>query len=171
MKRLSIVAALVAATATLAACGGGNDDDNSGAASSSRMATVSVKQLGDAGTVLVDSSGRALYSAEQETGGKVLCTGACNSFWTPVTVASGAPTANDVPGELGVATRPDGSRQVTYNGQLLYSFTEDRPGQVTGDGFTDAFGGRRFTWHVVQADGADDSSGGSSGAGGSPYGG
>jgi hypothetical protein len=31
---------------------------------------------------------------------------------------------------------------------------EDEPGEVTGDGFSDAFGGQQFTWHVVGADGS-----------------
>jgi predicted lipoprotein with Yx(FWY)xxD motif len=168
MKRLLIFTALIAATATLAACG--SSDDNDTATSSSASATVSAKQIGDSGTVLVDSSGQALYASDQEAGAKVLCTGACNSFWKPVTVAGGAPTASDAPGKLGVTKRPDGSRQVTYDGKLLYSFTEDRPGQVTGDGFSDDFGGRRFTWHVIRTEGAGDSSGGSSSSGGG-YGG
>jgi predicted lipoprotein with Yx(FWY)xxD motif len=169
MKRLLIIAALVAATATLAACGGNDDNDNA-APSSGGSATVSAKQVGDAGTVLVNSSGQALYAADQEAGGKVLCTGACNSFWKPVTISAGAPSASDLPGKLGVTTRPDGSRQVTYNGKLLYSFTQDRPGQVTGDGFSDDFAGRQFNWHVIRAEGGGDSSGGGSSSGGG-YGG
>jgi predicted lipoprotein with Yx(FWY)xxD motif len=39
---------------------------------------------------------------------------------------------------------------VTYNGRLLYSFKLDKRGNVSGDGFKDAFGGQRFTWHVAR---------------------
>jgi hypothetical protein len=53
--------------------------------------------------------------------------------------------------------------QATYNGMPLYSFTQDQAGQVTGDGFKDAFGGQQFTWHVVTV---GNSSGASSGGGG-----
>jgi predicted lipoprotein with Yx(FWY)xxD motif len=159
MKRLLIIAALVAgAAALLAACGGGGGDNGATAASGSMGAgTVSAKKVGDAGNVLVDSSGQALYASDQEKGGKVLCTGACNSFWKPLTV-SGAPKRSSVPGKLGVAKRPDGARQVTFNGKLLYSFSEDKTGEVTGDGFDDAFSGRQFTWHVVHAGGSAGSS-------------
>ena len=34
----------------------------------------------------------------------------------------------------------------------LYTFYLDKPGKLGGDGFDDAFGGQRFTWHVVHAD-------------------
>jgi predicted lipoprotein with Yx(FWY)xxD motif len=54
--------------------------------------------------------------------------------------------------------RPIGRRQVTYKGKLLYSFTLDKPGKVTGDGFADAFGGHKFTWHVAHGTKATSSS-------------
>jgi hypothetical protein len=56
--------------------------------------------------------------------------------------------------------------QVTYNGKPLYTFSQDQPGQVTGDGFQDAFNGQQFTWHVVTAS----NSGGASQSGGSSSG-
>jgi predicted lipoprotein with Yx(FWY)xxD motif len=176
MKRLFTLVAAVAVTALLAACGSSNSGmSGSDSSSSGGTSTVSAKQIGNSGTVLVDSSGHALYAADQESGGKVLCTGACNSFWTPLTVASGTPTGDSVSGKLGVVKRPDGARQVTYNGKLLYSFSQDQPGEVTGNGFADAFGARHFTWHVVSTSGSTSSSnsggsGGNSGGGGG-YGG
>jgi predicted lipoprotein with Yx(FWY)xxD motif len=118
---------------------------------------VSVAQIGGVGRVLVDSAGQALYSADEEADSRVLCTEACLSFWTPLTLDEGEPTAPSVPGTLGLVERPDGSRQVTHNGKRLYSFVEDEPGEVTGDGFADAFDGQRFTWHVVRVGGAADS--------------
>jgi predicted lipoprotein with Yx(FWY)xxD motif len=173
MKRLLISGAAVAAVLALAACGGGSG--GSGGASPTVMGsgastpTVSSEDIGNAGNVLVDSSGQALYASDQETGGKVLCTDACLSFWTPLTIKSGAPSGSSLPGKLGVVQRPDGARQVTYNGKLLYSFTQDQAGEVTGDGFKDAFGGQQFTWHVVHTTGAAGSSGGSGGTSPSPY--
>lgn len=98
----------------------------------------------------------------------MLCTGACLSFWEPLTIDARTPTASSVPGMLGVVERPDGSRQVTHNGKRLYSFTEDEPGQVTGDGLTDAFDGQQLTWHVVRV-GAARSSGDGGSTGGGPY--
>jgi predicted lipoprotein with Yx(FWY)xxD motif len=80
---------------------------------------VWVKTVGSAGQVLVDSRGRALYVNDQERGGMAHCTGACFSFWRPLTV-SGTPKASGLPGKLSVVKRPGGGRQVTFNG---YHFT------------------------------------------------
>jgi CBS domain-containing protein/predicted lipoprotein with Yx(FWY)xxD motif len=114
------------------------------AVAGTRNATVSIKNVGGAGKVLVDTKGRALYMNDEEHGRMVLCTGACLLFWTPLTV-SGTPKGTSLPGKLTVVKRPDGGRQVAYKGRLLYSFTLDKPGKVTGDGFKDAFGGQKFT--------------------------
>jgi predicted lipoprotein with Yx(FWY)xxD motif len=173
MKRLLISGAAVAAVLALAACGGGNAGGGGGSSpgtmgSASNAPTVSSKDISNAGSVLVDSSGQALYASDQETGGKVLCTDACLSFWTPLTIKAGAPSGSSLPGKLGVVKRPDGTRQVTYNGKLLYSFTQDQPGEVSGDGFKDAFGGQQFTWHVVHTSGGSSSSGSGGGGGTSP---
>ena len=120
---------------------------------------MSVKTLGSAGKVFVDSNGRVLYVNDRERGGMALCAGACFSFWRPLTV-SGTPKASGLPGKLAVVKRPDGGRQVTFNGRLLYSFTLDKPGNVTGNGFKDAFGGFHFTWHVAHPTKSVVSSGG-----------
>jgi predicted lipoprotein with Yx(FWY)xxD motif len=152
MKKLLSLGAVVAASAALAACGGGGDEGDSATAAAPNTSgqTVSVEEIGDAGPVLVDSSGQALYTSDEETAaGRVLCTDACESFWIPLTADEGAPSGGPVADDLGVVQRPDGSRQVTYEGVPLYSFSEDGPGEVTGDGFADAFDGQPFTWHVA----------------------
>ena len=159
MKRLLVIGAVVVVAAAvgvaiaIAASGGGSGANTGGA-------TVSVQKLAGAGSVLVDSQGRALYRSEQERHGMVLCTGSCLSFWQPLTV-KGTPTASSSIGKLGVVKRPDGGRQVTLDGKLLYSFKLDGAGQVKGDGFKDAFGGQKFQWHVVRPAGT--SSAGSAG--------
>jgi len=154
MKRLLILATLVVlAAVALAACGGGGGD-NASASAGGGTATVSADDISGAGDVLVDSSGKALYAPDQEASSSVVCTDACTSFWMPLTLASGAPTGHDVSGKLGIAERPDGARQVTLDGRRLYTFVQDKPGEVTGEGFSDAFGGQQFTWHVVHADGS-----------------
>jgi predicted lipoprotein with Yx(FWY)xxD motif len=166
MKRLLIPAVAVVAVAfalAVAACGGGGSTSSS-APPSAGGATVSTEQIGDAGTVLVDSNGQALYTNDQEKGSMVLCDGACLSFWTPLTV-SGAPKGDSLDGKLGVITRPDGKKQVTFNGKLLYTFYEDNPGEVAGDGFKDAFDGQQFTWNVVHSDGSTSSTGGGTSTG------
>jgi predicted lipoprotein with Yx(FWY)xxD motif len=165
MKKLLIPGLMLAAAAMLAACGGGGGGAT--AATSSGGGAISVMDIGGAGKVLVDSSGQALYASDQEAAaGKVLCTGACNSFWVPVTMKGGSPDTGSVPGKLGTIKRPDGSLQVTYNGKPLYTFTQDQAGQVTGDGFQDAFDGQHFTWHVVSVGNGGSGSGGSTSSGG-----
>ena len=149
VKRLVIIAvvgaALLAAGVAIAigATTGGSGGSMRG------HTTVSVKHLAGAGTVLVDTKGRALYKNDVEHGGNVLCTGACLSFWKPLIVATTPTASSSLPGKLAVVKRPDGRRQVTYNAKPLYTFTLDKPGKVTGDGFKDAFGRHKFTWHVV----------------------
>jgi predicted lipoprotein with Yx(FWY)xxD motif len=165
MKRLLIpgaVGAVALAIALVAAgCGGGGASSMSSPSGSGSTAgaTISSKQVSGSGNVLVDSDGMALYANDQEKGGMVLCDDACLSFWTPLTISGGKPKSDSLNGKLGVVKRPDGDRQVTFNGKLLYTFYEDSPGQVGGDGFDDAFGGRTFTWHVVHANGATSSAG------------
>ena len=69
MKKLLMLAAIVAAVA-LAACGGGSGNGSATAAApGANGMTVAVKNLGDAGRVLVDSSGQALYASDQEANG------------------------------------------------------------------------------------------------------
>jgi predicted lipoprotein with Yx(FWY)xxD motif len=146
-----LAAAAVAASLGLAACGGGSSSSSSTTPPTST--TVAVKPVSGVGNVLVDSAGKALYSSTAEAGGKVLCTGACTSFWKPLTVGSGMPTAAAGAGKLSVIKRPDGTRQVALSGKPLYTFAQDAPGKVSGNGFSDQFDGRHFTWTAVLAGG------------------
>jgi predicted lipoprotein with Yx(FWY)xxD motif len=160
MKRLIIPGFAIGAALAISACGGGGGGASSTTGAPARGGgTVSVQQLSGVGRVLVDRSGKALYTPNLEANGKIVCTGGCNAFWKPVT-AAGKPTGT---GKLGVVKRPDGTMQVTAGGRPLYTFTEDSPGKATGDGFKDAFSGHQFTWHAVRS-GGKTSSGGSAAA-------
>jgi predicted lipoprotein with Yx(FWY)xxD motif len=127
---------------------------------------------GSAGAYLAGPSGRALYLWEADGHGKSACSGACAAAWPPL-VSRGKPVA--LPGvhgkSLATITRPDGSRQVTYQGHPLYYFAGDSaPGQTTGQG-SDGFGAK---WWLVSPSGAaitgsSPSAGGSSSGGGSGY--
>jgi predicted lipoprotein with Yx(FWY)xxD motif len=172
MKTTTIYATLLALAAAvvlaLAACGGGGDSSAGGSTSGGGSAPmVSTKTVDGVGPVLVDAEGMALYAADQEAGGKVLCTGSCTSIWEPLTVSGGMPTAGDgVSGKLGVTNRPDGDRQVTFDGRLLYRFAEDEDaGTVTGNGAADSFDGHSFTWHVATPTGISMSKANSSSSG------
>lgn len=172
LKTLQLGGVALAASLTLAACGGSGGEKAAQSSNAGGGATVAVKSVGGVDDVLVDAAGKPLYTPDLESAGKVQCVGACVSFWKPLTVTSGTPTAaSSAVGDLGVIKRPDGSRQVTIGGKPLYTFAEDAAGQVTGDGFKDAFGGRHFTWSAVLAGGKLDASSQSDTSSGGGYGG
>jgi predicted lipoprotein with Yx(FWY)xxD motif len=152
MRQLSALLATTAAAVVLAGCGSNGSSPSSGTASSGSAQTVAAKQVDGVGDVLVDRTGRTLYTPDEEADGKILCTGACTTFWVPLT-ADGAPTAAAGVAQLGVVDRPDGSKQVTADGKPLYTFKQDSPGDVKGNDFSDDFGGQHFTWHAVLANG------------------
>jgi predicted lipoprotein with Yx(FWY)xxD motif len=175
MKRLPTSAAIIAAGLALGACGssgGSNNSETSASTPASGSDTVSVEHVASVGDVLVDRNGMALYTPKQEASGMILCTGACESFWKPLQPGSGTPTAAAGVAHLAVITRPDGTKQVTDDGKPLYTFTEDSKGKVTGNDFSDDFGGQQFTWHAVMSDQSSGSSGtsgtGSSGSTSNP---
>jgi predicted lipoprotein with Yx(FWY)xxD motif len=148
--------ASAAGAALIVACssGGSTTPSAAGAASGTMLST---SQVAGAGTVLTDQSGMTVYEAQQEAGGKILCTAGCLSFWMPVTVGQGVTphAASSVTGKLGTVKRPDGSTQLTVNGHPLYTFRQDSgPGTDTGNNFSDSFGGQSFRWHALTAAGA-----------------
>ena len=145
------------AAVVLAACGGGNEGSSTSSAAS--PGTVAVRSV-DNTRVLTDSTGRTLYSADVEKGGRILCTAGCTSFWNPVSASStqAKSAAANLNLDLGVVKRPGGARQLTFDGKPLYSFTEERPGQLKGNGFVDDFHGTQFTWTAAAAGAASTSS-------------
>lgn len=162
MKRLTtlglaLVAALaLAATLALTAYGGGKGRGNASTSSAAHSTagphtTIATRQLPGVGTVLVDHTGKALYHNNLETTRKIVCDGACNAFWKPLTLTGGKPTAPAGVGTLGVIKRPDGSSQVIDNAKPLYTFVDDSPGRANGNGFVDDFNGHQFTWTIAHA--------------------
>jgi predicted lipoprotein with Yx(FWY)xxD motif len=195
-RAIPAIAIMAALALGLAACGGSssNNDPNTTAAAATHAAsaggqTVATKSIAGTGTVLVNSSGMALYTNNTDSGSKVACTTSCTAIWVPLAAPSGGqPTAADsaVQAKLGTIKRSDGSMQVTFDGKPLYSFVQDSPGQVTGNGASDQFNGTQFTWTAATVGGGGSGSsaattssssggsaygGGGSGGGGSAYGG
>jgi len=155
-----------------AACGCSSGNSSGGAGGGGGApATVSAADVSGVGRVLVDVNGMALYSPDEEASGTVLCVDACTSFWIPLAAGADAPTAAPGTTTVGVIGRPDGTQQVTADGHPLYTFSSDRPGTVTGNGFMDAFGAQSFTWHVILADGTGAGGGGGVTGGGGGAGG
>jgi predicted lipoprotein with Yx(FWY)xxD motif len=158
------IAAVALVAIGLAACGGSDNNSNSSAGATDGMAssaggggqTVSTKSFSGVGNVLVDSSGAALYTNDMDTASKIACTDQCLTEWVPLAAPSeGQPSSDDsaVQAKLGTVKRPDGSGQVTLGGMPLYTFVEDGPGQATGNGFADSFGGTDFVWTAATASG------------------
>jgi len=167
MRRgLGELAVAIVGLLVLAGCGAaGNTAAASGPSASGT--TVTVRDAGGM-KVLATSSGQTLYASEQEKG-MVLCrSSACVAVWKPLTVPAGQePTSSGgVAGHLSTLNRQDGSRQVSFGGRPLYTFSFDHSaGQVNGDGQKDSFGGTDFTWHAATPTGTAASSGASNGSG------
>lgn len=104
---------------------------------------------GSGTSVLTSAAGFTLYWFAADTITTSKCTGSCAQIWPPVKGPAAA--GQGVTGKLGAITRPDGSRQATYDGHPLYTYTADTAaGQATGNGIN-AFGG---VWHEMTASGA-----------------
>jgi len=104
-------------------------------ASGSTLALKTAK--GSAGIWLTDSAGRTLYLYTRDKATTSECYGACAKVWPPLT-ATGPVTISGkytVQRDLGVTTRTDGTKQVTYGGHPLYYYSGDTaPGQTKGQG-------------------------------------
>lgn len=90
-----------------------------------------------AGQVVVDATGRSVYSFSKDTkdSGTSACTGSCIAAWPPVLAASATPAVEGVTGKVGTIATPDGKRQLTLNGMPVYYFAKDRvPGDIMGQG-------------------------------------
>ncbi len=160
---------IAAATFALAALSAFADTSaaSPGQASSGAFVALGKTALG---TVLVDARGRTLYLFEKDKRGKSACYGACAAYWPPLLSSAKPRQGKGVRASLlGLTTRTDGKRQVTYAGHPLYRFIGDKQaGQTTGEGLTD-FGA---AWDAIASSGraveptTSDSTGASSGYGG-----
>jgi predicted lipoprotein with Yx(FWY)xxD motif len=144
----------VAASLLIAACGSSSSGSTTSSAASAQPAAqrtspssaVVVKTASSSlGTVLVDSQGMTLYQLSGEQNGKFICTSAaCVGVWHPLIAPSSGTPSGQV-GSLGTVKRPDGTMQVTYKGEPLYTFTGDQQsGETKGQGIKDV-----GTWSAV----------------------
>ena len=117
---------------------------------STSASTVDVR-TSNGKTFLTDSSGRSLYLWVPDTTTMSMCSGACATYWPPLTT-NGAPTAGTgvTASDLGTISRSDGTNQVTYAGHPLYYFAGDKAaGQTNGEG-SNGFGA---PWYLVAPSG------------------
>jgi len=151
--RLRTIAGGLVAAVLLAACGSGTPAGTSSTPASSAQTpaasapsssaqtagtAISTAQNATLGKILVNSQGMTLYVFTKDAAGQGIsnCTGSCAALWPPL-LTTGTPTpAAGVTGALGTITRSGGTKQVTINGQPLYTYSKDaQPGQANGQGF------------------------------------
>jgi predicted lipoprotein with Yx(FWY)xxD motif len=87
-------------------------------------------------TVLVNAKGLPLYYYQADTAKKSQVSGVLAQLWPAL--VSAKPTASGVKGKVASVQQVDG-RQVAYNGHFLYTFVDDSPGHVTGQGVSNFF--------------------------------
>ncbi len=91
---------------------------------------VTTFEDGTFGRVLATRAGQALYWWTPERDGRVRCTGSCARAWPPLIVSKSArvpATIKGVKGKFSTVRRPDGRRQVTYQGLPMYSYAGEGP--------------------------------------------
>ncbi|MCU1657109.1 MAG: hypothetical protein JWO57_1765 [Pseudonocardiales bacterium] len=150
---LAVVTACSSSSKSGAPAGGGSSSSSGGQTSASPVASIA-----SSGGVLTGPHGHTLYFNTVDTATKISCTGVCASEWPPLTGSAALGSGLDA-GKFGTATRPDGGKQVTFDGHPLYEFSQDMAaGDKKGDGFADQGG----TWHVASVSGAAPATGPSS---------
>jgi predicted lipoprotein with Yx(FWY)xxD motif len=164
MRRLWSAAGLAAVVLAVAACASSSSSSSSSSAAAQSSAPAAVAGSSSAavatggmvlsrtisGTaVLTDSKGLTLYWFGADTSTTSACSGACATYWPPVT---GPVTAGPgVTGTLGTITRADGTIQATYDGHPLYTYAADTaPGQDKGNGLNESGG----VWHEMTVSGS-----------------
>ena len=83
------------------------------------------------GEMVYDSGQQAIYIFENDPAGESACYDECAEAWPPV-LTTGDPVAGaGVDADLlGTTERRDGEVQVTYDGQPLYYYAHEQPGEV-----------------------------------------
>ena len=141
-----------AASSTTAAGGAATSAASGGAATTAAGAAAAANAtVGEADNakigqkILVDSAGMTIYLFEPDgTSQTSTVPAAIKANW-PAVVATGSAVAGSGldASKLTVVPQPDGTKQVAYNGHLLYTFVSDTaPGQANGQDLGGA-------WYVV----------------------
>ena len=107
---------------------------NTGGQPTVRVALATVQ--GRTERILVDAHGMPLYTYRNDTGTISRVSGQLAALWPPL-VAS-MPTERGTTAPISSRATSNG-QQVTYQGHFLYTFVEDQPGRVTGQGVQDFF--------------------------------
>ena len=112
---------------------------------------LEVASSGDLGPYLAGADGRTLYFFVKDVSpGVSVCKGKCLEAWPPYLIDKGAKVqpGDGVTGVVDTFKRPNGSRQVSYDGRPLYYFANDA---AAGDTNGQGVGG---VWFVAAVDGS-----------------
>ena len=119
------------------------------------------------GTVLTSASGRTLYLFEGDTRTKLGCNGGCLKAWPPLPASGSASAAGGASKSALGTTKRGSSKQVTYDGHPVYTYSGDsKAGQAWGEGLKRS--GK--LWYAISPSGiamTASKGGGSSSSGGS----
>lgn len=125
------------ALAALAVATGSTASLATAASSAKPIAPPVVKiKTANLGLVVATKKKLGLYTWNREKDFKVHCTGACAKKWPPVLLMKGERVKAmmaGIMGEFGTITRPDGSTQLTWNKQPVYTYEHDSPNIVLCD--------------------------------------
>ena len=100
------------------------------------VSTATAAVQGRSQHILVDGHGDPLYFYKPDTATQSRVAGQLAVLWPPL--VGSTVTAHGLPGRLRTVSTSHG-RQVAYNGHLLYTFVQDKPGKVTGQGVESFF--------------------------------
>jgi predicted lipoprotein with Yx(FWY)xxD motif len=152
------IGALAIAAGVLAGCGGGSATGATapsnvatavqGTTKSAPSLTIATYKTPEDGTLISGANNRTLYvltADEKSTSAHEklsTCYAGCAAVWPPVLASDTATVAGKANASLlGLTTRRDGTKQVTYNGLPLYYYAADtKAGQATGNHLKDGFG-------------------------------
>jgi predicted lipoprotein with Yx(FWY)xxD motif len=154
MRRARMAVAITALVAAVsfagAAVAGKMQTAESSAAKKAKKTTEVELRKSKFGKVLFAGNGRVVYLFTSDTPNTSNCSGACENAW-PAFIARGKLVAGDGVNKqlLGRTTRPDGRKQVTYNGHPLYFYVHDPKGEILCHNVNE-FGG---DWLVVRRSG------------------
>lgn len=154
----TVGAAALTAGLLLAACGssggsGGGATSTGGAGTSGGSGGATsrtvVTRTGPLGSYLTDGTGKTLYMFASDTPTKSTCTGACLTYWPPLSGKAKA-GAGVTASKFGTIKGTTGASQVTYAGHPLYYFAQDsKPGDMHGQGSSN-FGAK---WWILTPSG------------------
>ena len=140
-------AALTAIALVGAACSSSSTATSPAAAQTAAGALQTATVSGT--SVLTNAAGFTLYWFAPDTATTSNCTGSCAQIWPPLKGPAAA--GQGVTGKVGTISRADGSRQATYDGHPLYTYTADAAAGLANGNGINTFGG---VWHEMTASGA-----------------